>query len=168
MVLMKSEILRTLTWISWWPLQIRLLAWAHSRRQVWTVLKPPTQPALTAPERSRLSERKRLTNPSHIPSGSLGEEWALLARGSVRKSESAQWPVEDVLCPRWAANTFELHAVYLKYFEKKANSSHVMGCYTQFKIIFSDNGNAHNIVFTWENTYNLLQSEKNQDIKLCV
>lgn len=73
MALLKSEILRTLTWICLMASSNQIVYLRHSRRQVRTFLKPPTQPALTAPERSRLNGPKRLTNPSHIPSGCLGE-----------------------------------------------------------------------------------------------
>lgn len=42
-----------------------------------------------------------------------------------------------------------------------------MKCYALFKIMFSDNEKTHDIIFTtWENTHNLMQSEKKQDIKL--
>lgn len=41
-----------------------------------------------------------------------------------------------------------------------------MECYALFKIMFSDNGKTHDIIFTtWENTHNLMQSEKKTGYK---
>lgn len=95
------------------------------------------------------------------PSGSLGEGWALLARGKREKIWSAQWPVEDVCVQGGHPVPFGCMQCTYNISKRRLTVAMRWNVLYSLRSCFQIPRHAHNIMFrTREDTHNWMWGEE--------